>query len=178
MKTAFSKIIYRGRQVYWALKSNIKPEEVIWAKNLLNPNEYAIFTQLSRADRRHSLDVAWLCANSTHLLSNEERTLLLKSALLHDMGKRHYPLQLWHRIVYVLLQNHPWWLKALKEKSSLGKALWVMAQHSNLGAEEAAQLNWSPDLVALIRHHHDRQVVLSEPLDKLIGILQSADEKS
>ncbi|QGG46895.1 HD domain-containing protein [Heliorestis convoluta] len=177
MKKIFSKVIYRCRQVLWALNSKVTPEEETWTASLLTKEEYTIFSQLNLSDQRHCLDVAYYCKEKAKHLEEKQQKLLVKVSLLHDMGKRHHRLQLWHRILYVLLQNHPNWLNKAKKTSLLQKPLEVLACHSSIGAEEAKKRGWSNDVITLIHHHHNPHATLEQPLAELLTLLQEADEK-
>ncbi|MZP28539.1 HDIG domain-containing protein [Heliobacterium undosum] len=185
MKTElFSRILYRCRQVLQAWQPRFSKEELVWADAFLTPEERAVFLEMAPADRRHALDVAHLCHRASGELSPEAQQLLLKAALLHDMGKRNASIGLVHRILYVLLGSRPEKSQAFYGWPLLGKPLSVLADHASLGAQEAARRHWTPALVELIRRHHggcQGERKLTEPehpeMGKLLSLLQEADNR-
>ncbi|ABZ84945.1 metal dependent phosphohydrolase, putative [Heliomicrobium modesticaldum Ice1] len=185
MKTAlFSRIRYRCRQVLQAWQPHFSEEELVWADAFLAPEERAVFLEMAPADRRHALDVAHLCHRESGELSPEGQQLLIKAALLHDMGKRNASIGLVHRVLYVLLGSWPVKSQAFHGWPLLGKPLSVLAQHASLGAQEAARRRWTPALVELIQRHHgdcrgERKGTEPEhpEISELLTLLQKADNR-
>ncbi|MZP43763.1 HD domain-containing protein [Heliobacterium gestii] len=182
MKTEFfSKIIYRCRQVQRAWRPRFSPAELAWVDAFLTPEERTVFLEMAPADRRHALDVARLCRQAvgeqfTEPLTAEEEQLLLKAALLHDMGKRNGDIGLFHRILYVLLAARLGKYKGFHSWPLVGKPLAVLADHASLGAQEATRRRWTPALVALIRCHHSGGCDSCDK-SRLFSLLQQADNR-
>lgn len=181
MNTWIKRCLYRSHQVWRALYPSCSSEQIAWAQAILNPEEQAIWLEMVPADRCHTLQVALLCqqAANEHQLTASDRDLLLRAALLHDMGKRQATIRLWHRIAYVLIP-------ALRTSPYD-----TIACHALIGAGEAEERGWPEELITLIREHHrpiDQQrlphahqepVLLDKVREKrLLTLLQDADDQS
>ncbi|MBC9785784.1 MULTISPECIES: HD domain-containing protein [Heliobacterium] len=174
-KTSFARIKYRVQQVGRALLPTFTREELQWAASFLSAEEHEVFREMAPADRRHCLDVAHICRSMAEQLAPDQRRLLLTAALLHDMGKRQGAIRLGHRIFFVLLGSRRSRIVPFKRWPLVGRPLHVIARHARLGAAEAKKRNWAPDLVALIRHHHDQSGSMSDENRRLLQMLQRAD---
>ncbi|MCW2278537.1 HD domain-containing protein [Heliophilum fasciatum] len=173
------KIIYRCRQVWRAVSATITADEAAWVQQWLQDKEYQVWQEMALADRRHTCDVAKLCYDHSRHLSAPEQTLLLRAALLHDLGKRRARLRLWHRILYVLLKAAGRPLDRPTAPSLAVSPLAVIVHHAHLGAREATQKNWDDELVFLIRHHHSPPLLISGRRHPwhLLQLLQDADNR-
>jgi hypothetical protein len=112
----------------------------------------------------------------------------MQAALLHDAGKSvsvdrraigaGRPLRrltVWHRSLVVLMQkNTPGWLARLADDGQGWKRPFALhVQHAHASATLAAQVGCTPEMVDLIRRHHDPQ-----PTDKQLALFQWADEQN
>jgi HD domain len=171
------RILYRSRQFWQALSASPAPEELALARTVLSPSLLSIFNQMQPSEQAHSLRIARRLIDQ-----GETHPDLLAATLLHDSGKIHHPLNLWERVLIVLgkavlpTQAKQWGRSGPK---GWKRAFAVAEQHSEWGAQMAAQAGASPLVVALIRRHQlppDHPVENLE--DRLLLRLQRLDDES
>ena len=145
------KFKYRIWQFWQSLKGS--PGEIEWqsVERVLSPEELALFKQLPIPDQNHSLRVL------RNLEADQESNPdLLKAAMLHDVGKIQHPLRRWERVFAVLVrgifpERHLKW--GMGNPSGIKRALVVIQQHSDWGADLADEAGSDPRTVWLIRYH-------------------------
>lgn len=145
----------------------MRTEECAPVEANLSPAQAALFRRMSRIDRRHCLDVF-------HTLTRARchDSALLQAALLHDIGKAAGGLTLLHRVAVVLMRRFmPRLLDRLAEKEGGWRnGFWVHVCHPQIGARWAEQAASSPQVVFLIREHHNEYLI-----DDRLALLRRAD---
>ncbi len=153
--------VYRVSQFLRALSARLTPAERQWAASLLPPAAVKLFEALPHQDQRHGMDIALALRDA-----GVAEPAVLAAALLHDAGKIHGALTLFHRTAVVLLQaGHPSLLHALgdEERQDWRRPFWVHLHHAELGAQLAQEAGCEELTVWLIRHHHQPAQEISEP---------------
>lgn len=158
--------LYRAWQFFRAAFGRVRTAEVEGAARYLEPAQMALFRRMPRCDQRHGLDVF-----ATLWAAGERDEALLAAALLHDVGKAGGGLTLWHRVAVVLLGHRVdrWAGDGRGWRAPLA----VHVQHAEMGARRAAAVGCAPDMVDLIRRHHD-----PAPDDRRTAALQWADKRN
>jgi HD domain len=171
------RILYRSRQFWQALSASPAPEELALTRTYLSPSLLAIFNQMSPSEQTHSLSIA-----RQLIEQGETHPDLLAAALLHDSGKSRHPLRIWERVLIVVgkalfpTQTKRW---GQDQPKGWKKAFVVAEQHSEWGAQMAANAGASPLTVALIRHHQSPLERAAASLeDRLLLCLQELDNES
>ena len=173
-----SKFKYRFWQFWQSLKGT--PGENDWqrVKEILSPEELSLFKQLPKPDQNHSLRVL-----KTLEADGEGDPDLLKAALLHDLGKMKHPLRRWERVFAVLVmavfpERYLKW--GMGDPSGIKRALVVIKQHPDWGADFAEEAGSDPMTVWLIRYHETRLPAGSHSKDDLLflNILKEADNQN
>jgi hypothetical protein len=170
--------VYRFRQFVYGLTARLDKEDTQEAARLLMPAQYRLFRQMAPNDQRHSIKVCY-----TLRQAGEDHPDLLSAALLHDAGKSAGRVWLWQRSLIVVLQRwFPGLLAWLARGVDHHAAPWwrrgfvVHRLHPELGAHWACEAGCSPTTVALIRRHQEPIETINCDEDRLLALLQRADE--
>ena len=99
-------MIYRIKQAIWAISSNFKEIDYTYINKYLDKNEIILFNKLKRSEKYHCIRVCYDCLriNSENKLNIDE-VVLAKLALLHDIGKIDYGLNLIEKSILVILNK-------------------------------------------------------------------------
>ncbi len=156
------RAVYRAKQFFRAFRPRDPRALVAAAEAYLSPSQLALFRRMSPYDQEHAVDVL------NRLRKQGWRDgELMQAALLHDVGKAFVRSNLWRRVAHVLL-----WAARSGDAWRDG-----YARHAEVGAEAAARAGSSPDVVALIRRHHEPlPLPPRDRLDDWLIVLHLADE--
>ncbi|NDJ52406.1 MAG: HD domain-containing protein [Chloroflexi bacterium] len=166
----------RFRQMGWALTAPFTPldhgliEQTLGAAALV-----ALFERMRPSERLHGLRVM-----QTLKAAGYDHPDLMVAALLHDVGKSRYGLNLLDRVIIVILRRlWPAWAKKAAQGSPNGwrRALVISEQHPIWSAEDLKEAGASPLAVRLARCHANpvAQPPQNEE-DRLLAALQWADD--
>lgn len=167
----------RLKQFYHAIFSHLEQSDRNLVRIYLDEKEEALFYGMDRPTQAHCIRVA---RTITDLLAKRQITnkaLIIKAALLHDIGKPANAIRTLDRVFIVLLQS---FFPSLYQKLSMTKefsghfikALHFHANHPELGAQIAKKHELPPQVVALILCHHQPERPEDSPELK---ILRQAD---
>ncbi len=140
-------MLYRIKQFYRGLKAKVTPEDLQFLRSYLTAEETALFRRLRISEQRHCLNIAYDC-----LAEKEHSPLLIKAALLHDVGKTKSNLTLVNKALAVLVKKLRIPGKILPV--FLTKALYYKEQHPVIGAEILQRLGTEAPVIFLTRYHH------------------------
>lgn len=162
---------YRLGQFLASLRALLSPPDDREAVPLLSPQEYALFRAMCPYDRAHALRVMRLLREQTR------EPLLLRGALLHDLGKSAggERIPLLYRGAIVLAHGFPGVWRHLARERPAGHPLrpfYLYAVHAARGARLAAEAGSPAEVVALIAGHHDRSA------SGAVRLLQEADRRA
>ncbi len=143
----------RVRQFVSALTAKITPADALFVRSLLDVREQALFFGMDKADQRHSIDVSETCLKILQAGNRQvNRQLLLKAALLHDVGKQAGNLKLHDRISVVLLRRFmPALFFRLAEEH--GTPFHISLYHPDIGMNLCRRAGCPQDLLNLIARH-------------------------
>ena len=168
-------VFHRVKQFWRSLNAGVGAHERRLLSEYLDPPARALFERMSLNDQRHSLDLLYLLRER-----GETDESLLQAALLHDVGKAQAQIRLWQRVAYVLMGKLPGRMRArfcASSRRDWRYPFFVLAHHTELGAELARRAGCSAEVVALIRDHQrpiPPQIATSSR--RRLSALQSADE--
>lgn len=174
------RILYRTRQFWQALGATLTSEDLDLVRAVLTPPQLALFERLQPNEQAHSLRVL-----RSLLDQGEDHPDLLVAALLHDVGKSRFPLNIWQRVLIVLVNAvFPHFAPRLGSASGgAWRRPFILAEkHAQWGAEMAYAAGASPLAVALIKRHQEE---LSADPERHLSLetrlllkLQSVDDNS
>jgi hypothetical protein len=173
--------VYRISQAVRALFAFAQPVDRALAARYLPPPLLSLFDRLTRDEQLHSLNVL------RDVLDDPEPTppALAQAALLHDVGKIHYPMRVWQRSLVVAVKRLAPDLARQLSKGDPAKPFTrpfvVREMHPTWSAELiTAALESSVDreaLLWLVAHHQDdADQWRDHPLFPLLERLQRADD--
>mgnify|MGYP000936403038 CR=1 FL=1 len=153
----------RAKQFFRSLTASpLKDSDLKYIQRYLSEQERALFFQMDIIDQRHALEAArYAHRAATARGLGHQRHLIVKAALLHDIGKVKGDLPLLARAKYTLFQPKP--------GKNQNKAWAALKDHAQRGAHMAETFGTEPEVVRLIRGHHN------PPQDEAAQVLQEAD---
>jgi uncharacterized domain HDIG len=161
---------YRVKQFYWAINSKIDKKDLEFLHGNLNKNELKLFYKLAVHEQKHSIkvayDVEYVCKKN-----NIDCKLLLKAALLHDIGKAYKKLNLIDKSIMLLADNVT---KGSIKKLSNIKKVNVYYNHGKIGREILKDCSCDEKLLYLIENHHNHNLIGDIELD----ILRMCDDRN
>ncbi len=177
-------VLHRINQFYRACRARIGEADRSFVASYLTEVEQALFFQMEKFDQRHCLDVARaaLVMGKARGVGTLQLPLLVRGALLHDIGKVRGDLTVLARSLITVLQAvAPGWVRLLsahgeaKQPPSFAYACYVHLNHARRGAYMLSCFTAEPKLVQLVLHHHDTSDCV-DSLQALLSILRHCDE--
>jgi len=171
------RLSYRIQQFKLAILPPVQGVETGQIRTYLTPPQLALFRRLQRSEQWHAFSV-----QQKLLKGGQKNGDVLTAALLHDIGKIHYPLNVWERVLIVLVGRiSPRMIIRWGQDTpqGLSKAFVVACHHAEWGADLAAHAGASKLTVELIRKHEEIVDINStSQTDKILRSLQQADNSS
>lgn len=165
-------VFYRMKQFYWAIIAKINKDDVDFIKYILNIKELKLFNKLSVQEQKHSVKVAYdvqnICNNKYKAVNIN---LLLKGALLHDIGKIYGRLNIIDKSIVVLGDKFS---RGRLKKFSTNKKINVYYNHAKLGKELLRKIEKDDRLLYLVENHHNEKIIDDLELD----ILRYCDKRN
>lgn len=173
----------RIKQFYIGFTSIFKrvtKEDIELVKSHLNEIEYSLFNKYYEYDKKHVLrvakDIEKICINEG--IDNSKRKLLIKTALLHDMGKTKSKINICDRVMLVLLNK----MLGDKAKSLKNKKIQVYYNHGFMGYEILKDYIEHDEILFLIKNHHVGNIESLQCNDddyiKDLNLLMKCDEEN
>jgi hypothetical protein len=151
-----------------------KPADAAWALAHLNAGEQAVWSRMSKVDRRHAAGVARRAALA---LGDQATTEVVAAALLHDSGKVECRLGTFGRVLATVAA-----MAAGRERAELwshgrglARRIGLYLRHAELGAALLASTGSHPLTSSWAGEHHLPEGRWTVPLD--VGrALKAADD--
>ncbi len=152
----------RIKRFFRALNAKIEPFDKNIIEQYLGEHHKKVFFSMSLIDQRHSLDVAQTLLNS----DKDYNELTIRLALLHDIGKQVQRFYLLERVAVVIFPRKGLRLSASPyEKNILKKAWQLKYYHPEYGFIIAKDNNFEPELIEMIKFHHNLPPISREVED-------------
>ncbi|KAB3530446.1 HDIG domain-containing metalloprotein [Alkaliphilus serpentinus] len=140
-------MLYRIKQVFYGLTAKMSGKDHEFVREYLTPNERALFYRLRVGEQVHSVKVAYGCYQE-----KPTNRKLIKAALLHDVGKVESNLNIFNKVIVVILAKHP--VRARLLPFFIKKALFYKNHHPKIAVEFLHQLRLDKDIIYLVENHH------------------------
>lgn len=152
----------RIRQVIAAVTARISEQDRRLIACYLDVGEAELFWRMNLADQRHALNVACTAGELADANPAIDRQLLIKCALLHDIGKVKGDVSTFDKIIAVLLDKFASdWARQWARQGRGGKlanlrhAIYIYYHHAGRGAAMLKARGASEQLAQLVARHHD-----------------------
>jgi hypothetical protein len=142
-----------ARRFFATLVGRVRADDLTFVDRYLTARERSLFLTMSSADQRHSVALCERLRRDGH-----DDVILLRAALLHDVGKATARLPIFCRVVHSFAAVSSPRLAGWLTQSDKGwrRPFYVAANHAVLGAAAAARAGSGEEVVRLIAGHGAR----------------------
>lgn len=154
-------MLNRIKQFYSAITAKITEQDREFVNAQLNTKEKALFFGMNMPDQRHVLNVAYTALHLAEGKSAVDKSLLVRCALLHDVGKVRGDVSTWDKVMTVLAHRfaptwaHKWGrLGRAGRLDNLRHAFYIYFHHPARGAELLTQAGTDLQIINIVRKHH------------------------
>lgn len=169
----------RVKQFWSALTAKLTAEDRVFVAANLNPAEQALFYGMNLPDQQHALQVAYTALRLAGAQAAVDRSLLVKCALLHDVGKRKGDVSTWDKVLTVLahrlapVRAEAWGRRGRGNRlDNIRHAFYVYFHHPERSAELVRALGAGDAVADIIKRHHEPEAA-GEPVELIL--LRRAD---
>lgn len=172
-------MLNRIKQVFAALTAAITQKDRQFVDLYLNFKERNLFLGMNIPDQRHVLNVAYTSLQLAESHPEVNIVLLIKCALLHDVGKRKGDVSTFDKIITVI--GHGLFSNWTKKWGRLGRgsklsnlrhAFYIYHHHAALSAAKLHEIGEDVQLIEIIARHH-KTPADNDPLELIL--LRKAD---
>lgn len=165
----------RVKQFYVNVTDKMTKKDYDYVKEILNSKELELFMKLSKSEQKHSIRIA---KDIEFIIDNKEtddeeilknRNLLIKSALLHDIGKITKRLNVIDKSIIVILNKLT--NGKLKNIKKSGK-IQCYYNHSNYGYEILKDMIENKVILDIVKNHH------SDNSNNIVSFFKQIDDKN
>ncbi len=171
-------VVYRLQQGVRALLAFSQPVDAALAERYLSPPLLALFWQMDRGEQLHSLAVL-----QDVLAQDETPNDLAVAALLHDVGKSRYPINVWQKTLAVMVRAlvpdaYTRWSKG--SPLNLWQRPFVVYEQHPLWSAELLRAAGASEAASWLAAHHADMVMtgLTPPQLEWLKRLQQADDQN
>lgn len=154
-------MLNRVRQVLAALTAKVTDTDEQFINKHLLAQEQVLFWRMNLPDQRHALNVAYTALQLAQQQPNADLNILVKSALLHDVGKVKGDVSTFDKILTVMAhkiigkQVKLWGKPGRGSKlANLRHAVYTYFYHPQRSAELLNSIDEDPLIVEIVSKHH------------------------
>ncbi|GAB6168735.1 HD domain-containing protein [Clostridium carnis] len=165
--------LYRVKQFLWACSSLFKKIDYDYIRKYLSEDEIKLFNELKHNDKHHCIRV---CKDSMIMRDekkiNVDKIKLGKAALLHDIGKSKFHLNVMEKSMVVLLDKAT---KGKINKYDNIKQIDIYYNHPKIGADILRNYNYDNEILEVVKYHHHSDIGEN---NKILDIISKCDNKN
>lgn len=172
-------MIGRIIQFYHAVTAKLIDDDIAFINKYLSAAEYKLFNEMHTYDKCHAVNVAYSAVKIAGQYSRIDIDLLIRAALLHDVGRTAHNICIFDKVIFVLLnkisKNGLLYIARKGCSGFAGKrrnALYICMNHAAVGAAKLYEIG-AADIAKIVEHHHDK---LYDGGSSELAILHRADE--
>lgn len=175
----------RIHQFFWALFGRIDSSGHLFVRAYLHSAERKLFYAMHAADQYHAFRVA-VTAHEIYTRQgrsdSDEYILLMRCALLHDIGRVKGSADIWGKVLAVLVDHFfpfviPYFLRRKNTNDVYGRiktALYIHIAHPYIGAEKLRRLGDIRE-AEIVQQHQKKAAPEDSPV---LSILKLADAQN
>jgi putative nucleotidyltransferase with HDIG domain len=175
-----NRLIKRTRQFFRAVFSTMEDTDHAFVQQILSNTEKQLFYSMNNAVQKHCVNVARIAQDLLKDRPEINHNLVLRVALLHDLGKSADNIALMDRVLYVLAcKLTPSLVYKLAKPgvsgicANLRNSFFVHVNHEEFGATIAQKACLDDNFIYLVRNHHNQTEAAISPE---LAVLLKADE--
>ena len=152
-------MIQRVKQFYRAISAKLSVADRKFIEEKLPPAALHLFYAMHPADQYHALRVTRTAITlSEYAPAAGDRALLIRAALLHDVGRVKGDLDIWGKVWAVLFNRLlPQWSRdraaARNTGNYISRILYIYYNHPEIGAEKLTEIGLLREAEIIRRHH-------------------------
>lgn len=171
----------RVKQVITALTAKITLDDRLFVNRYLTTAEQVLFWGMNRPDQRHVLNVAYTALQLAKEHETIDIDLLVKCALLHDVGKIKGDVSTMDKIITVM--GHQIAPQRAKKWGRLGRggrfrnirhAFYIYFHHAHRSGVLLKAIDACPKMIEIVTKHHEAPAE-HDPLELMI--LRKSDDR-
>lgn len=172
----------RVRQFVRAVTQHMGEADHAFVRANLPAKAWPLFYAMHPADQVHARNVAYTARAlaGERGLPEEQRTFLIRCALLHDVGRRRGDLDILGKVFAVLMMHYlPHASERLMEhEGRLGHALYVYRHHPAIGAALLREIGMAEEARIIERHHMADDMADAAGDRQVLRLLREADARN
>ena len=165
----------RVKQFYINVTDKMNEEDYKYVNTIITEEEFKLFNKLLKSEQKHSVRIAKYIENSidNKLVIDEDiinnKDLLIKAALLHDVGKSKKSVNVIEKSIIVILNKLT---KGNLRNLKISQKVQCYYNHADYSYELLNKINNDKKLLEIVKNHH------RETNDKLINFFKDSDDKN
>lgn len=165
---------YRVKQFIWGFTSYLKKIDNQYIDIFLDKNEKQLFNRLKHNEKHHCIRV---CKDAINIAKYKGNNIDIKrvgkAALLHDVGKSEYSLNLFQKSALVILNKMT---KGKLENYKNIKFIDIYYNHAKKGADILKEFKvYDKEFLDSVRYHHYKEKFID---NQLLQIIKESDDKN
>lgn len=163
----------RVKQFYINVTDTMNKEDYDYVEKILNKEEVDLFKKLLKSEQKHSLRIAKEIEYNidNKMINNEEilknRDIIIKAALLHDVGKTRKKLNVIDKSIIVILNKLT---KGELIKLEKSKKVQCYYKHSEYGYEILKDKIDNKLILNIVKNHHNNDC------DEIVEFFKKIDD--